>query len=110
MLLGGMGQEEIMKLLRSITRRGFNVGTAGWFTVLKPNTWFPASRLPGRFRYRSSQSAETTAVDHADSRQMTNSPQIMIPTTKDLRLMRPALIILTAMMVTSGLLWWIMHP
>src|SRR5277367_4040028 len=53
-----------MKLLRSITRRGFNVGTAGWFTVLKPNTWFPASRLPGRFRYRSSQSAETTAVDH----------------------------------------------
>ncbi|HEY1985690.1 MAG TPA: hypothetical protein VGG85_09790 [Terracidiphilus sp.] len=99
-----------MKLLRSITRRGFNVGTAGWFTVLKPNTWFPASRLPGHFRYRNSQSAETTAVNRADSREPTKSPQIMIPTSKDRRLMRPALIVLTAMMVTSGLLWWIMHP
>jgi hypothetical protein len=24
--------------------------------------------------------------------------------------MRPALIVLSAMIVTSGLLWWIMHP
>ena len=78
-----------MKLLRSITRRGFEVGTAGWFTVLKPNTWFPASRLPGSFRYRSNQSVETTAVHHANSREATNSPQIIIPTTKDQRLMRP---------------------
>jgi hypothetical protein len=67
MRLGRTGLEEIMKLLRSITRRGFEVGTAGWFTVLKQNTWFPASRLPGRFRYRTSPSAETTAVDHAIS-------------------------------------------
>ncbi len=99
-----------MKLLRSITRRGFSVGTAGWFTVLKPNTWFPASRLPGRFRYRSSPSAEATAGEDADSREMTNSPQIMVLDTKHRRLMRPALIVLTAMIVTSGLLWWIMHP
>ena len=84
--------------------------SAGWFTVLKPDGWFPALRLPARFRDRSSQSAETTAVDHADSRAMANSPQIMIPTTKDRRVMRPVLIVLTAMMVTSGLLWWIMHP
>jgi hypothetical protein len=93
-----------MKLLRSITRRGFNVGTAGWFTVLKPNTWFPASRLPGRFRYRSSRSAETTAVDHAIS------PRIIIPSTKDRRLVRSALVVLTAVAITSALLWWIMHP
>lgn len=93
-----------MKLLRSITRRGFDVGTAGWFTVLKPNTWFPASRLPGRFRYRSSPSAEKTAVDHAISL------PILLPTTKDHRLGRSALVVLAAVAITSALLWWIMHP
>jgi len=93
-----------MKLLRSITRRGFNIGTAGWFTVLKPNTWFPASRLPGRFRYRGSQSAESTAVDPAISL------RIMIPSTTDRRPARSALVILAAAAVTSALLWWIMHP
>lgn len=93
-----------MKLLRAVTRRGFNVGTAGWFTVLKPNTWFPASRLPGSFRYRTSESAETTAVDHAIPL------RIIIPSTKDRRLARPALVVLTAVTITSAMLWWIMHP
>ena len=93
-----------MKLLRAVTRRGFSVGTAGWFTVLKPNTWFPASRLPGSFRYRSSQSAEMTAVDHAIS------PRIIIPSTKDFRLVRLALVVLSAVAITSALLWWTMHP
>ena len=93
-----------MKLLRSITRRGFEVGTAGWFTVLKPNTWFPASRLPGRFRYRGSSSAETLAVEHAIS------VRILLPATKDRRLVRSALVVLAAVAITSALLWWIMHP
>ena len=93
-----------MKLLRAVTRRGFNVGTAGWFTVLKPNTWFPASRLPGDTRYRGSRSAEMTAVDHAIS------PRIILPSTKDRRLVRSGLVVLTAGAITSALLWWIMHP
>ena len=93
-----------MKLLRAITRRGFDIGTAGWFTVLKPNTWFPASRLPGRFRYRSSQSAEATAVDQAIS------PRIILLSTKDRRLVRSTFVILTAVAITSALLWWIIHP
>ena len=93
-----------MKLLRSITRRGFEVGTAGWFTVLKQNTWFPASRLPGRFHYRSSPSAETTAVEHAISL------RIILPTSKDRRLVRSALVVLAAVAITSALLWWIMLP
>lgn len=99
-----------MKLLRSITRRGFDVGTAGWFTVLKPNTWFPASRLPGNLRYGGSQSAETAAADHAVSHQSTIPPRITIPSTQDRRLMRFALIVLAAIAITSALLWWIMHP
>lgn len=104
MLPGGTGLEEVLKLLRSITRRGFVVGTAGWFTVLKQNTWFPASRLPGRFRYRSSASAETTAVEHPISL------RILVPTTEDRRRGRSALVVLAALAITSALLWWIMHP
>ena len=83
---------------------GFEVGTAGWFTVLKQNTWFPASCLPGRFRYRTSPSAETTAVDHAISL------RIQSLATKDRRLGRSALVVLAAVAITSALLWWIMHP
>ena len=93
-----------MKLLRAVTRRGFNVGTAGWFTVLKPNTWFPASRLPGSFRYRNSQSAEMAAVDHAIS------PRIVLPSTKDRGMVRSALLVLTAVVIPSALLWWLMQP
>ena len=110
MLPGSTGQEEVMKLLRAITRRGFNIGTAGWFTVLKPNTWFPASRLPGKFRYRSSRSAETTAVDHDGSHGTTISPRIMILSTNDRSLVRLACVVLTAIAITSALLWWTMHP
>ena len=99
-----------MKIRRSVSHREFSLRSAGWFTVLKPDAWFPALRLPGRSGDRSSQPVERIAVDHADSRATTNSPQTMTPTTKNRRLMRPALIVLTAMMVTSGLLWWIMHP
>jgi hypothetical protein len=53
---------------------------------------------------------ETTAVDPAVSFQTTNSPQILIPTAEDRRVMRPVLIVLTSMIVISGLLLWIMHP
>ncbi|HEY2466321.1 MAG TPA: hypothetical protein VGI45_00595 [Terracidiphilus sp.] len=99
-----------MKLLRSITRRGFNVGTAGWFTVLKPNTWFPASRLPGSFRYRINQSAETTAADDASRNGMAISPRIIMPGMKDRRPVHFAFVVFTAIAITSAMLWWIMHP
>lgn len=93
-----------MKLLRSITSRGFDVGTAGWFTVLKPNTWFPASRLPGRFRCHISPPVETAGGDHPIS------VRILLPNTQDRRLVRSALVVLAAVAITSTLLWWIMHP
>jgi hypothetical protein len=99
-----------MRTRRSVTHREFSVRSAGWFTVLKPDGWFPAFRLPARYVDRISQSGDRTAVDHAASHAPANSPQIMTPTTEDRRVMRPVLIVLTAMIVTSGLLWWIMHP
>jgi hypothetical protein len=93
-----------MRLLRSITRRGFDVGTAGWFTVLKPNTWFPASRLPGSLRLRNRQPAEMTMGGQA------TSPRILLPSTKDRRVTHSVLVVVTACAITSALLWWIMHP
>ena len=96
-----------MKLLRSITRRGFNVGTAGWFTVLKPNTWFPASRLPDNLRHRGfSSTEETYAGDHGPM----IPPRITIPSTKDRSPVHLAIVVLAAISMTSAMLWWIMHP
>lgn len=98
-----------MKILRSVNRRGFSLGTAGWFSVLKPNAWFPASRLPGTFRYRRSQSTDAPAV-HAEKHKTTVPPRIMVLTTKDRDLTRLVLVVLAAIAITSALLLWIMHP
>jgi len=101
-------QEEAMKILRSVNRRGFSVGVAGWFAILKPNTWFPASRLPSPFHYRGSQTAETPSMDHADSHETIATPRIIMPNTQNHRPMRLALVVLGAIAITSALLWWIM--
>lgn len=42
-----------MKILRAVNRRGFDVGVAGYFNVLRPNTWFAASRFRDKSRYLS---------------------------------------------------------
>ena len=99
-----------MKIRRTMTRRQFYVRTAGWFTILKPDTRFPALRLRSGFCDLDSPSGETIQMGHAHCPATANSLQIMIPTTIDRRLLRPALIVLTAMLVTSGLLWWICIP
>jgi hypothetical protein len=95
-----------LKILRSVTRRGYSVGSAGWFAVLKPNTWFPATRLPGPFRYRGSQSAQTAALHQ----QATLPPKIMTLSTLDRGLLRPALAVVAAIGITAVLLWWITNP
>ncbi len=35
-----------MKILRSVNRRGLGTESIGFYALLKPNRWFPASRLP----------------------------------------------------------------
>jgi hypothetical protein len=97
-----------MKILRSENRRGFSVGSAGYFVILKPNTWFPASRFPERFRYHGSEFAESPTVNDPVSHVTTIPPQIILLSTKDRRLMRTALVVLAAIAITLGLLWWIM--
>jgi hypothetical protein len=71
---------------------------------LRANPWFPASRLPGSSRYHGIKSAEETAAHDV------LSPRIMIPRTTERRLLQRGSIIFGAALITSALLWWIMHP
>jgi hypothetical protein len=99
-----------VKILRSVNRRGFSIGSAGWFSVLKPNTWFPASRLPGAFRYHGGQSVDTPAQHYAAGHQAIVPPRIIILSTQEHHLTRLALVVLAAIGITFLLLLWIMHP
>ena len=108
-----------MKILRSVTRRGFSVGTAGYFNVLRPNAWFAASRFPDRFhnlRERAEAAARQPAQEKEISSLQANQSTIHLdlnPQPEPLHLMRSALIILVASGITMFLLWWIFvrpHP
>ena len=94
-----------MKILRSVNRRGFHIASAGFFTVLKANTWSPITRLvpghqhPGRLTGGSEQT-----VGEAQA------PRIITLNGHDPRLLRRGVIILAAMAITSVLLLWIIHP
>jgi hypothetical protein len=105
-----------MKILRSVTRRGFNVGTAGFFSgLLRPNTWFPATRLPGSLHHpgvgsKGSAHPEQRTLISASGRDTTLRFAALKRTAQDHPLLRPALIVLGAIAITSALLLWIMHP
>jgi len=106
-----------MKILRSVNRRGFSVGTAGWFTILRPNTWFAASRLPGAhqgFGIQTRGTAELATRYRAPKiagAQASAAPWQVIEARKQRhRPMRSASIIFGALAITSAMLWWIMHP
>jgi len=105
-----------MKILRSVTRRGFSVGTAGWFTVLRPNTWFPSSRYPERHRHIVGQAAALPvpipglkASSGADSRGATMPPRIVEIRRENRSLTHMGLIVMAAIAITSVLLWWIIR-
>ena len=121
-----------MNLLRSITRRGYTVGTAGWFTVTTPNRWFSASHLPGGVHDLLGQSKKprpavspappsTTvletpsaqnAPEHVANQEITLPLQVTIPGAIDRGLIRFILIVLAAAALTLGALWWLSarHP
>jgi hypothetical protein len=101
-----------MKILRSVTRRGFSVGSAGWFTVVSPNSWFAASRLPRGshcpVRKSSWAAAQEQMASHrAEGPEPTMFPQFVKPGTHLGPPMRLALIALAASAITLTLLWWI---
>lgn len=96
-----------MKILRSMLRRGSSVETAGYFTVLKPNSWFAASRLqdhPYSLGSRTMGAAEPFS-------QNPEAPSLRVNLSANHPgWMRVALAILGAIAITLALLWWIMHP
>ena len=98
-----------MKILRSVSRRGFSVGTAGWFTVLRPNTWFLASRLPKNFPDFGIR-AEQTAPGGFSSASRLGPWMPAERRSEDRNRMRLASAVLGAVAITSVMLWWIMHP
>ena len=106
-----------MKILRSVNRRGFSVGTAGFFTILKPNTWFPASRLPKTFPGFSVRTERTVnrvpgpvAMGGTDGPARAVRWLAMERVVEDRNRMRLASAIVGALAITSAMLWWIMHP
>jgi len=106
-----------MKILRSVTRRGFNVGTAGWFTITSPRPWFAASRLPKASRYLSEEFqniGDPTAPSHPSDIQAgpvaAMPPRIMAINSDARHPMRQMLIVLSAIAITLVLLYWISNP
>ncbi len=102
-----------MKILRSVTRRGFDVITAGYYTLLKRNTWFAASRFPDRFpnlRKRAEAVAQQSEISSRAENQSTIHLDLK-PQPEPLHLVRFALIILVALGITVFLVWWtLLHP
>ena len=103
-----------MKILRSVLRRGYTVGTAGFFTITSPNRWFAASRLPEDFPSAAGHSKETAALSDAELKtpgyvegQPAEVPADFLQESKpDRHTMRLALVFLGAAAVALALLWW----
>lgn len=88
-----------MKTRRTFNPREFRVGTAGWFTVLRADSFMLGS-LTGRSK---------RAVRQNDGQEPMTAPSMQL-ITDDLSLKRTALIVLVAMTMAAVLLWCIMHP
>ena len=105
-----------MKILRSVTRRGFSIGSAGLFSVLRPNTWFPASRLPGAHQGFGAPVKKTSGVAGASALNGVNGQarsvqwRVIDSSAEERHLIRSGSIILGALAITAAMLWWIMHP
>jgi len=96
-----------VKILRSVNRRGFSLGPAGYFTVLKPNTWFPASRLGDSFHHRGYQLGGAANSPSGNAAAPSLSVKL---NTNDPGLMRLAVTVFGATVITAALLWWICVP
>lgn len=97
-----------MKILRAVLRTGSSVEPAGYYSLLKANTWFPASRLPVPFRFRGSKSAATPVLEDSGSSEVALPPKIMPLSAERPRLLQLALIVLAAIAILSLMLWWVM--
>ena len=96
-----------MRILRSVTRRGYTVQSAGFFNVVSPNRWFAASQFPpGLDAHVKVTDTADEARDRTDSEEV---PQILISRTQDRSLARFVLAALAAAAVALFVLWWFFH-
>jgi hypothetical protein len=98
-------QEEVVKILRSMNRRSFNVEPAGYFNVLTPSKRFTPSHPPGRFSYLPGQSKGT--ANPAMAPQFGSIPSRYRNDPLYLRLLRPALLVVAALAVIYLFFWWV---
>lgn len=107
-----------MRILRSLKRRGFDVGSAGYFSVLGQNTWFAASRLtdgfeslPGRSNGRVVARSAGLGLSAAGIASGTAiAPPVLGLIPHERRPLRAVCLAGAAMAITLGMLWWMMHP
>jgi hypothetical protein len=104
-----------MKTLRFVNHRAFSVGSAGWFTVLRPNKWFATSRFRGSSQHLSGRSAgaaesavpERKALNHANNRETTLLFQSTELNGQDHHPVRLVLIVLAAIAIMLVMLSWL---
>lgn len=105
-----------MGILHAVNRRGIGTKSIGFYTVLQPTRWFPASRLSDRFHDHVEQSAELKTLpqqvaDESDCQgalflsqtlELGSKPSRLLP-----RLMRIVFIILAAILIELAIRWLI---
>jgi len=114
-----------MNLLRSVTRRGFTVGTAGWFTITSPRRWFSASQLPTGFQdfldrpkrtaariipFPPPSKRDQMALDRTNRTEATIPLQFISPSASNQHLVRFVLLALTAAALTVFAFWCMTGP
>ncbi len=95
-----------MKIIRAVKRRGSSVEPGGFYSFLKSNTWFPASRLPDK-PYLIGQ---IKTSKEPGSQEAGIPPEILKVDAPDRHLARLAVAVLAAISITWVLLLWIMRP
>jgi hypothetical protein len=103
-----------MKILRSVLRRGYTVGTAGFFTITSANRWFAASRLVEDFPSVTDHTKKTAAPSadelkasaYVEGRPAEIAADFLQESKPDRHTMRLALVFLAAAAIALTLLWW----
>jgi hypothetical protein len=112
-----MDEEVAVNILRSVTRRGFTVAQAGYFTVTSPNRWFSASQFPDRFPELSHPKTEVALSTDSNAileqnaltlKRTEAAPprfELIGPRAQNHRLLRFALVVMAALALALVGLW-----
>jgi hypothetical protein len=99
-------------ILRSMNRRGIGTETIGFYSVLRPSRWLPASRFSDDYNHRLGQSTgdetpKREALGNTGCEGTTIFLQTLQPSAEHRHVMRTLLIALAAISIAFAVLWWI---